>query len=225
MMSKELTKYQERSEINCEEVPTIEKLEADLSSKADLFSYQVPKLAPDGSCSAEKGGLEEDPYDLRAILGVQNSEQEEIVKAQIVELYNLLEGIQQELKTDWIGIYQATANVEGNPVLVKLAYQGTPSRAEFPLAEEFAPLSNNTTVGLSGKAIVIQSVAQYQGAYYKCDGSVNSEACLPIYNKDFTKVIGIIDAEDFDENHFDERNVSLLAQLCIQLSDYLPIKF
>ena len=32
------------------------------------------------------------------------------------------------------------------------AYVGAPSRAEFPLTEEFARTSNNSTVGLSGKA-------------------------------------------------------------------------
>jgi len=194
-----------------------------MSATKDLFQYQVPKLSPDGSCSAEKGGLEDEPYDLREILGIESQAQEDSVKKQIECLYDLIDDIQENLKTDWIGIYQVATNKEGISVLVKLAYQGRPSRAEFPLTEEFAPLSNNTTVGLTGEPIIIQSVAQHQGAYYKCDGEVNSEACLPIFDKNNSKVIGIVDAEDFKENHFDEHNVALLEQLCLQLSDYLPI--
>ena len=219
----EFEEYIQAAGINCEEVSAIEQVDGNLDPAKDLFQYYVPKLSPDGSCSAEKGGLEEEPYDLRDILGVTNTNERNI-EEQIKTLYKLLEGIQQELKTDWIGVYQVATNKDGINVLVKLAYQGSPSRAEFPLTEEFAPLSNNTTVGLTGKAVLIQSVGQHEGAYYKCDGDVNSEACLPVYDKDFTKVIGIIDAESFQEEYFGPKNLSLLAQLCVQLSNYLPVK-
>ena len=49
-------------------------------------------------------------------------------------------------------------NAAGIPVLVKLAYVGRPSRAEFPLTKEFAEKSTNSTVGLTGRATVIASL-------------------------------------------------------------------
>ncbi len=41
------------------------------------------------------------------------------------------------------------------PCLVKEAYVGEPSRAYFPLTEEFALTSNNSTAALRQHAIVI----------------------------------------------------------------------
>jgi L-methionine (R)-S-oxide reductase len=89
--------------------------------------------------------------------------------------------------------------VEGaaSPVLLKLAYRGLPSRAEFPLTEEFKAFSNNSTVALEGRGRVIGDVLDHVrdgGAYYICDGEVRSEACLPLRAADGS-VIGIIDAE------------------------------
>lgn len=188
----------------------------------DILSYRVPKLSPDGSCSAEKGGLEDEPYDLRGILGATSFAREEEVTIRVRALYDLLDEIQTGIKADWIGIYQAAINVYGERVLVKLAYHGSPSRAEFPLTQEFATLSNNSTVGITGEAVIIESVAQHRGAYYTCDVHVKSEACLPIFN-DAGAVIGIVDAESFVDGHFNKGNVLRLEALCTKLSSYLPI--
>lgn len=88
-------------------------------------------------------------------------------------------------------------DTEGSAKLVKLAYRGSPSRAEFPLTEDFALHSNNSRVGLTGRARVIQDVAEYVksgGEYYTCDLSVQSEACLPLFGVDGA-VCGIVDVE------------------------------
>ena len=214
--------YEQLAEISFEKLEDIKPVPFIFESGQDILKYKVPVVTPDGTCSAGHE-FEAEPYDLRAILNITNSEHQEKVIGQIQELYNLLEGVQQELKTDWIGIYQTATNKDGVEVLVKLAYQGEPSRAEFPLTKEFAPYSNNTTVGLSGKAIIIESVSEFKGAYYICDGNVNSEACLPIYSSDLSKVIGIVDAESFHDRFFLGRKLDLVAKLCEQLSAYLPI--
>ena len=60
----------------------------------------------------------------------------------------------------------------------------------------FTQTSNNSTVGLTGRVKVVDNVATYAGPYYSCDGAVNSECCLPIFN-DKAEVTGIIDAESF----------------------------
>ena len=56
--------------------------------------------------------------------------------------------------------------------LVKLAYVGVPCRAEYLLTEEFAKTINNSKVGLTGRASVINDVEAHLskgGAYCKCD--------------------------------------------------------
>jgi putative methionine-R-sulfoxide reductase with GAF domain len=211
------TNYVQKSGVSANEVDDI----VPVATSRAVLEYRVPVLTPDGTCSAGDD-LASDPYDLRPILGVTPA-QEKRALAGLEQLHGLIEGAQQTLHADWIGVYQKAVNAEGIPVLVKLAYQGSPSRAEFPLTEAFAELSNNSTVGLSGKGVVIRSVAEHQGAYYVCDGNVNSEACLPIYNQDFTEVVGIVDAEAFTDGHFDGDNLATVVKLSQQLSDYLPL--
>jgi len=67
----------------------------------------------------------------------------------------------------------------GRGVLVKEAYVGEPSRAEFPLTESFAERSNNSSVGLSGEAVLVEDVAEHDGPYYECDDSVRSGSAVP----------------------------------------------
>lgn len=190
----------------------------------DLLSYRVPKLTPDGTCSADKG-LEEAPYDLRDIFHVSDTRTEKRLLEKIGKLHSLLDNVHNTISADWIGIYQVATNNKGLRVLVKLAYQGVPSRAEFPLTPEFAELSNNSTVGLTGKPVIIQSVKSHQGSYYNCDAAVNSEACLPIFAQGTSDVVGIIDVESFAENHFTREKIDLLEKFCEQLSEYLPLNF
>ncbi|MDP5206517.1 histidine kinase, partial [Alishewanella sp. SMS9] len=124
----------------------------------------------------------------------------------------------------WFGIYQARANLEQEMVLVKLSYFGAASRAEFPLNTEFAKISNNSTVGLTGQARVINDVAAYLqqgGEYYTCDPKVKAEACLPLFAQS-GKIVGIIDAEDLKQQVFTAEALALLVAVCLSIPECLP---
>ena len=210
------TEYEQRSGLALNGAERIQPVERDI---ADVFTFRVPILSPDGTCSANKG-LEETPYDIRTRIDASD---EEKLERNLRHIHALLAGAQKKVNADWIGVYQTITRPHESDVLVKLAYQGRESRAEFPLTEQYAALSNNSTVAMTGKGIVIDSVREYHGAYYECDGDVNSEACLPIYSQDFSQVVGIIDAESFSEHHFTSDKVAVLAQLCLQLAETLPL--
>lgn len=181
-----------------------------------LFEYPVPQLSADGSCAVSQEPASE-PYNLRRIFP-ENSES----LAYLWRLNNVVQRLQELVVADWIGIYQRVKKTSGEEMLVKVAYVGAFSRAEFPLTKEFAAHSNNSTVGLTGKPVFVQDVGAYQGPYYECDGRVRSELCCPILNKNGV-VVGIIDAESFTANFFDEQKVLLVTQVCRQLSDKLSV--
>ncbi|WNO61482.1 histidine kinase [Rheinheimera sp. MMS21-TC3] len=183
------------------------------------WQYQVPELGEGGACSIF-AQLQPEPYDLTHILP-DNSAQTEQALSKLQALTNYY---QQQSGLDWFGIYQARLNSQGDKVLVKLAYYGAASRAEFPLNAEFAKHSNNSTVGLSGIAKIINNVADYVasgGEYYTCDPKVNAEACLPLFDQS-GKIVGIIDAEDFNNNVFTTDAIALLVAICITVPQYLP---
>lgn len=187
-------------------------------SKRVYYSYLVPKLSEDGTCSLIEE-LDSNPYDLSNVLGGRTAANDRFLG----ELDTLLVSINNQVKAGWIGIYKRFDSTSDSK-LVKLVYQGIPSRAEFPLTKEFAANSNNSTVGMTGKAVIIQDVSSYLkkgGPYYKCDGKVNSEACLPVFNKNFSKVIGIIDAESHESNFFNKEKIARLIALCIILENLL----
>ena len=109
----------------------------------------------------------------------------------------------------WIGIYRVI-DADNELGLLKEAYLGEPSRAVFPLTETFALKSTNSWVGLHGEVRHIPNTrAREEGvSYYECSGSVQSELCLPIF-KSFPssvgtewRVVGIIDLESWNPNHF-----------------------
>jgi putative methionine-R-sulfoxide reductase with GAF domain len=110
------------------------------------------------------------------------------------------------------------------PVLVKLSYVGRPSRAEFPLTREFAERSTNSTVGLTGRATVIESVRQHVdagGGFYVCDADVQSEACLPIVGLR-REVAGIVDAEAKPQAFFGAERLAVIAALALVAGAVLP---
>ncbi len=187
-------------------------LPARLSDEA-LYTYQVPMLSEDGSCSLIEE-LAPTPYDLTTILGGRS----EATKRKLLLLNQLVEHGTQLTGTDWLGIYQARSNAAGAPVLVKLAYRGRPSRAEFPLNAEFAKGSTNSTVGLSGHAKVIDDVAAYTaegGGFYVCDDAVQSEICMPIFDE-AGEILGIIDAEAAPKGFFNiERQADIVAMALV----------
>ncbi|MEW9898320.1 GAF domain-containing protein [Chitinivorax sp. PXF-14] len=187
---------------------------------AAIYRYRVPLLSDDGSCSVFDA-LAPNPYDLSAALGGVQPQ----TTRRLLQIGALLDETLADIPCDWLGVYQLCERPVG-PALVKLAYRGKPSRAEFPLTPEFAAHSNNSAVGLSGQARVIDHVASYVergGAYYICDPAVQAEACLPVFDLD-GRVIGIIDAEDAQPAHFQGAKLALLVALCLALTSWLPVQ-
>ncbi len=184
-----------------------------------LYTYRVPLLAEDGTCSL-LDELAPAPYDLRAILGGPS----EAATRKLILLNQLAEHATQLTGADWFGVYQARKNALQDRVLVKLAYRGRPSRAEFPLTEAFAKGSTNSTVGLSGRARVIEDVSAYTasgGGFYVCDDAVQSEACLPLFDE-AGEIIGIIDAEAAPKDFFNEDRLATIIAAALIAPALLP---
>lgn len=193
-------------------------LPATPSALNSLYTYKVPKLSADGSCS-NHAELDPTPYDLAKALGgrsVQNS-------FALITLDSLVESVQEQSGVEWLGLYQLRELPSG-PTLVKLAYRGVESRPEFPVTEAFAKHSNNAAVALSGKARVLQDIRAHVaggGAYYECDPKVQSEACLPLLDPN-GKVVGILDAESTKASHFTPERLALLVSLAAEAPTHLP---
>jgi putative methionine-R-sulfoxide reductase with GAF domain len=186
---------------------------------ASLYTYPVPLLSADGTCSVVDE-MAPVPYDLTGILG--GRDEQTTRRLQLLE--RVIERVQETTAADWIGIYQRRIAVHGAPVLVKLAYVGRPSRAEFPLTTEFAARSTNSTVGLTGRATLIDDVSRYVetgGGFYVCDDGVQSEACLPILDES-RQVIGIVDAEAKPKGFFGGERLAVVAALAIVAPAILP---
>ncbi len=181
------------------------------------WQYPVPELGEGGACSLF-GELAAEPYDLALTLGGKKADTEHALQ----QLQLFCQAFEQRTGLEWFGIYQA--RLKPQPVLVKLAYYGEPSRAEFPLNEVFALSSNNSSVGLSGQARVINDVPAYLasgGQYYSCDPKVQAEACLPLFDHS-GKIVGIIDAEAFNKDVFNAATLTLLVAICLMVPAYLP---
>jgi putative methionine-R-sulfoxide reductase with GAF domain len=190
-----------------------------IGDPASLYAYQVPMLTEDGTCSIVDQ-LAPVPYDLGAILGGRSEQ----TTRRLALLERLVERAQETTGADWIGIYQRRVNAAGIPVLVKVSYIGRPSRAEFPLTREFAERSTNSTVGLTGRATVIDDVSKHVeagGGFYICDEGVQSEACLPILGDD-RDVAGIVDAEAKPRGFFGAERLAVIAALALVAPAVLP---
>lgn len=190
----------------------------ELSDITVQWQFKVPELGEGGACSLF-GILADEPYDLTAILGgVTAQSQLLLAKATTVVQY-----YRQHSQSHWFGVYQARVNPQGERVLVKLAYFGAESRAEFPLTAEFAQISNNSSVGLSGRGRIINDVEAYVasgGEYYTCDPKVQAEACLPVFDEQ-GEVVGIIDSEAFAKEFFSGQELALLLAVTTTLSAVL----
>jgi len=186
---------------------------------ASLYSYLVPMLTPDGTCSIVDE-LAPVPYDLTAILGGRAEQ----TTRRLALLERLVERVQETTGAEWVGIYQRRINAAGIPVLVKLSYVGRPSRAEFPLTREFAERSTNSTVGLTGRSTVIDDVSKHVeagGGFYVCDDGIQCEACVPIVDDD-RQVIGIVDAESKQRGFFGSERLAVIAAVAIVAPAVLP---
>jgi len=191
----------------------------DVSDPSSLYMYQVPMLTEDGACSIVDE-LAPVPYDLTAIVGGRSEQ----TTRRLALLERLVERVQETTAADWVGIYQKRDNASGHAVLVKLAYIGRPSRAEFPLTQAFAQRSTNSTVGLTGRSTVIDDVGKHVeagGGFYVCDDGVQSEACVPILDE-ARQVIGIVDAEAKPRGFFAAERLAIIAALAIVAAAVLP---
>jgi L-methionine (R)-S-oxide reductase len=190
-----------------------------VDSLDSLYTYAVPMLTEDGACSIVNE-MAPMPYDLTGILGGRTEQ----TTRRLALLERLVERVQETTGSDWVGVYQRRANAAGVPVLVKLAYVGRPSRAEFPLTTEFAARSTNSTVGLTGRATVIDDVAKHVeagGGFYVCDDGVQSEACVPILDA-ARQVCGIVDAEASARGFYTAERLVVIAALAIVAAATLP---
>jgi L-methionine (R)-S-oxide reductase len=190
-----------------------------IGDAASLYTYSVPMLTEDGTCSIV-GDLAPVPYDLTAILGGRSEQ----TTRRLSLLERLVERTQETTGAEWIGTYQRRVHPSGGEVLVKLAYVGRPSRAEFPLTRDFAERSTNSTVGLTGRATVIEDVSKHVeagGGFYVCDDGVQSEACVPILDES-RGVVGIVDAEANRKGFFGAERLAVVAALAMVAASVLP---
>jgi L-methionine (R)-S-oxide reductase len=190
-----------------------------ISDPSSLYAYSVPMLTEDGTCSIVDQ-LAPVPYDLSAILGGRSEQ----TTRRLALLERLVERVQETTGADWVGVYQRRLNAANENVLVKLAYVGRPSRAEFPLTREFAERSTNSTVGLTGHATVIDDVSKHVeagGGFYVCDDGVQSEACLPIVDE-ARNIAGIVDVEARPRGFFGANRLAVIAALAIVAHAVLP---
>ena len=194
-----------------------EKVEID--DPASLYSFPVPLLTEDGSCSIVDE-MAPVPYDLAAVLGGRSEQ----TTRRLALLERLVERVQETTASDWVGIYQRRVSARGEPRLVKVSYVGRPSRAEFPLTQAFAERSTNSTVGLTGRATVIDDVAKHVeagGGFYVCDEGIQSEACMPILDES-RRVVGIVDVEAKPRGFFGAERLAIIAALAIVAPAVLP---
>ena len=190
-----------------------------IGEASSLYTYPVPMLTDDGACSVVDQ-MAPVPYDLTAILGGRSEQ----TTRRLALLERLVERVQETTGAEWVGVYQKRVNAAGIPVLVKLSYVGRPSRAEFPLTHDFAERSTNSTVGLTGRATVIDDVAKHVeagGGFYVCDDGVQSEACVPILDE-ARQVVGIVDAEAKPRGFFGAERLAIVAALAIVATAVLP---
>ncbi|MGZ5084095.1 MAG: GAF domain-containing protein, partial [Usitatibacter sp.] len=190
-----------------------------IADEDSLYRYRVPMLTEDGSCSIVDE-LAPVPYDLGGILGGRSEQ----TTRRLALLERLVERAQETTAADWVGIYARRVNSAGIEVLVKVSYIGLPSRAEFPLTREFAERSTNSTVGLTGRATVLDDVSKHVeagGGFYVCDTGVQSEACVPILDE-ARQVVGIVDAEAKPRGFFGAERLVVVAALAIVSAAVLP---
>jgi putative methionine-R-sulfoxide reductase with GAF domain len=189
----------------------------DLNSDQITWQYQIPELGEGGTCSLF-GELQSEPFNLNHYIESKPGNIQAMLALTAIAQFVAKQGI-----VDWFGIYQ-TREIDNQRQLLKLSYFGSPSRPLFPVSQEYAKISNNAFVALSGEGRVINNVEAYVqdgGEYYTCDPKVQAEVCLPIIAKN-GQVLGIIDAEAFTKEVFTAEVLALLTAVCDVLPDYLP---
>lgn len=152
-----------------------------------LFSYRVPTISLDGTCS-NIHQLAKEPFNLATSVYHVEYSAESLASfpspwtLRLQRLKDIVLKMNEIVGADWVGIYRLM-NAGGTPTLVKESYIGEPSRPLFPVTEEFAKKSTNSWVALTGNVRVIDNTRQREAgvSYYECSGSVRSEMCAPIW--------------------------------------------
>lgn len=190
-----------------------------------LRSYRVPAVV-EGACSSPDR-LQEAPFQLLDALAScrRAAGGEAATLRRLAALRGVCERLAAVCDAQWAGVYlRVRMPGASDDALLKLAYVGAPSRALFPLTHEFAAHSNNSTVGLSGDAVVIADVQALpsDSPYYRCDGRVRSELCAPIRCPHTGAALGIVDVEAFAPGTFTADRVDTVLHCCAQLALLLP---
>lgn len=184
------------------------------SQDAAVQSWTYPQASKEpGVCSRK---MAPEPFDAvdaaRYIAPESQPPSETATLARLRGLRAVCAAVAERVGAEWCGVYQIVppsaelpkfGGDDRAPNLLKLAYIGAPSRPLFPLTAAFAEGSNNSTVAMSGVAVVYHDVRQLptDAPYYVCDGQVLAEACVPIFGVD-GNVIGIMDCESFSAEVF-----------------------
>jgi L-methionine (R)-S-oxide reductase len=198
-----------------------------------LFIFKVPRLNPEGTCS-NLNDISDRPFNLAVdAYGVpaetlpaflRDTNHQLVVRStRLNRAVNLLYSL---TTAHWIGIYRVI-DADNELGLLKEAYLGEPSRAVFPLTETFALKSTNSWVGLHGEIRHLPNTrARDEGvSYYECSGSVQSELCLPIFKSFLSstgnewRVVGIIDLESWNVNHFTPQMIRDVLEVGFQLGE------
>ena len=205
----------------------------DAGNDASLRAWKFPeppKIA--GACSRK---MADEMFDaLGAARASVPGLSEEAALSRLRALRAVCALVAEKTNAHWCGIYQVVqpsagtdlgpfGGDNGAPNLLKLAYIGAPSRPYFPLTAAFAAGSNNSTVAMSGRAIVYHDILTLptDSPYYTCDARVRSEACVPIFGPAGSdEVIGIMDVEAFEPDVFRPAEaLGLVLAACAQLSN------
>jgi L-methionine (R)-S-oxide reductase len=173
-----------------------------LQKAESILTYEVPIISDAGDCSGSDcmGSFNAEEY-LPFLIDEDKSELLFALDILMEEMFSL-DAI------DWCGVYLSIPPKDHlevfTPCLLKISYRGAISRGLFPLTQDFAQKSNNSTVALTGKPITVDDVQDYVGSggcYYECDIRVRSEYCHPLFNH-AGNVIGIVDIESFTPKSF-----------------------
>ena len=191
---------------------------------SSLYTYPVPLLSDDGLCSLSTS-LSPTPFSLSSHLLSLPSTSPTLpthpLTLRLHRLTHLISTLRSLTSTDWLGVYQTLPPFPPTSprALLKLAYEGEPSRPLFPLTDNFARISGNSRTAMQRRISVIPDTQRLSAdtPYYECSGKVRSEVCVPILTPE-GECVGIIDAESWKPGHASSDEVVwLVAATCRQL--------
>ncbi|KAK3273575.1 hypothetical protein CYMTET_18190 [Cymbomonas tetramitiformis] len=149
------------------EVMSAETPSLSVDEVQSMYEYQVPIVAEGGACSRKKE-MAAEPYCLADSLGLGKDYEALATHPQTARIWclgKIMKLLAEEISAEWVGVYRSV-DLGSGPVLLKEAYVGRPSRAEFPLTKEFAENSNNSTVGLTGAVLGIIDAEAFRPEHF-----------------------------------------------------------